>query len=577
MIFAALLLCFSGLAVYRHYLLIKEPYPLELREGASLFTTQLLVEGQNPYSLEHMPVAVNVYGICYSLVVYPFAKIWGPTLLVHRAVTGVFIILSCLFLAFVMKRKNIPGWYIFSAVIVFYLSLLFFTTPISRPDGFGVFVFLVSVFSPSLFGYSKKSLLLSILCGVLGFYTKPYFVLSLGYVAFYLFVFVSKKKGLFYSVAAGFSLLFSCVIVDLLFETYFLHIFFNNKNIAGNSLDYATRQLSVFFHIFWVPGLIALVGMFISVGAIKHEGAHFLQKIDLLKFNRPLLAINFPFSLACFFLSCVLIYWKLGRHSGSYMVYLLHLILPFFLLFAYSFTKSSKIPFFVLMPLVIYLVYRVYVFAFPFPPSRHCHQEWEKLSQFITSHTNILHTPMVTPLLIQEQKNIYDSGLTQFFPFSYHSEGIFDLFLPSNQRMKHIWTEYNESINERVRHQKFDLLVLPSTLISTAITPYYEYLETITACSFLRPDWQQGEVTLWEPKALPLETNARQAATFQLTKDSMRRLRDEGIPEDLVNALKPLKWKEFTLNDLLENVEKCLGPKHAAQYQQQILKYARHE
>ncbi len=120
-----------------------------------MLTTKLLTEGKNPYSLENMPVATNLFGIFYPVIVYPFAKIWGATLLIHRAVTGVSIILACIILAFVMKQKNIPIWYIFSTLVIFYSSLLFLTTPISRTAALDVLLLLSSVVFPTLFPHSR--------------------------------------------------------------------------------------------------------------------------------------------------------------------------------------------------------------------------------------------------------------------------------------------------------------------------------------------------------------------------------------------------------------------------------------
>jgi hypothetical protein len=92
-----LALLFLGIQLFRyHYELITFPYLVDSFESAMLLTTDLMLKGENPYALENMPLAINVYGINYHLVVYPFARLWGATLLVHRAVAGFFILLSCI-------------------------------------------------------------------------------------------------------------------------------------------------------------------------------------------------------------------------------------------------------------------------------------------------------------------------------------------------------------------------------------------------------------------------------------------------------------------------------------------------
>jgi len=101
------------------------PYPLESFEGAMLLTTRVLLHGENPYALANMPVAINVYGINYHLLVYPFARLWGSTFLVHRAVSAVFIWLSCILFFVILRRHKINPLYSLSAVLIWYASLLY--------------------------------------------------------------------------------------------------------------------------------------------------------------------------------------------------------------------------------------------------------------------------------------------------------------------------------------------------------------------------------------------------------------------------------------------------------------------
>lgn len=61
---------------------------------------------------------------------------------------------------------------------------------------------------------------------------------------------------------------------------------------------------------------------------------------------------------------------------------------------------------------------------------------------------------------------------------------------------------------------------------------------------------------------------------FKLTKQSLNNLRSEGVPEDIVEALKPMKWREFEKFEFLEAVEKHISREYTVKYQKQILKYA---
>ena len=55
-------------------------------------STDALVKGLNPYDMSLQPQLMNQYGIIYPLLVWPWAKIFGTTMLIHRMVTAFFIL-----------------------------------------------------------------------------------------------------------------------------------------------------------------------------------------------------------------------------------------------------------------------------------------------------------------------------------------------------------------------------------------------------------------------------------------------------------------------------------------------------
>ena len=89
-----LLGCVAAWLLYFGFKTVTFPYPLEYREGGSQVTTQFLLNGENPFTLENQPLGANDYGIGYALAVLPLAAIFGNTLLVHRAVSTFFVLLS---------------------------------------------------------------------------------------------------------------------------------------------------------------------------------------------------------------------------------------------------------------------------------------------------------------------------------------------------------------------------------------------------------------------------------------------------------------------------------------------------
>src|SRR4051812_8085724 len=87
-IFAVALMYFAVRIVSYHCHLVNFPYPNTYREGALMTTTEALVRGKNPYALALQPQYTNVYGIVYPLFVWPWAKLFGISMVVHRIVVA---------------------------------------------------------------------------------------------------------------------------------------------------------------------------------------------------------------------------------------------------------------------------------------------------------------------------------------------------------------------------------------------------------------------------------------------------------------------------------------------------------
>src|SRR5207253_771871 len=92
--------------VLLHLRMIVSPAPQEMREGAIIWITRLLLEGRNPYSIAELPASTNAYGILYHLVVLPFARAFGNGYTVHRAVSAVAIAGSCALMYRLLRHEK---------------------------------------------------------------------------------------------------------------------------------------------------------------------------------------------------------------------------------------------------------------------------------------------------------------------------------------------------------------------------------------------------------------------------------------------------------------------------------------
>jgi hypothetical protein len=136
---------FTWLSIYA-ITIITTPVPIEYREGAILLSTGYLLQGLNPYALANQPLSMNVYGLGYNLVVLPFAALMGNTLAIHRVISIICLVLSGMIVSQWLMLKGASRLFAFSGSLILFASLLFYTTPVSRPDALGVLLISVSFF-----------------------------------------------------------------------------------------------------------------------------------------------------------------------------------------------------------------------------------------------------------------------------------------------------------------------------------------------------------------------------------------------------------------------------------------------
>ncbi|NJM47764.1 MAG: hypothetical protein HC860_17670 [Alkalinema sp. RU_4_3] len=264
-------------------------------------------------------------------MVYPFAKLFGNSFPVHRSVSAAFTIATCGLMVWIMRWMKTPWVINLGASLILYGHLLFYITPLARPDAMGVFLMVLSVILPFRFRYSDRSLIASILVGLLAFLTKPYFILGLAFVIAYVFVFQSKIKGLRNALYATVAFLGTMAAMNAWGETYINNTFLIHVNVASKSADFLYRQLSTY-----VQCNLGLLGLLIGGGAflLWRERSHLRPnfKPQLTQLDRPLLQWDMGLFPWCSLLAFAIFYLSMGRHTGNWLVYLHQLFSPFLLL-----------------------------------------------------------------------------------------------------------------------------------------------------------------------------------------------------------------------------------------------------
>ncbi len=491
-----------------HYALISYPYPNEYREGVLMTTTDALLRGINPFALENQPAYTNDYGIGLPVVTLPFAKIFGPTLLVHRLVSGFFILASCGILFAVMRAMAIPFLLSAFAVIFFYGCQLYpgTTTACANAAPLGLTLFLLAVFIPWKYRYSYGSLLISILLTIAAYYTKAYYLLGAPIVGSYLFFFVSKKKGLAFT--AGFFLLFTLSIVLMLhfFPYYFVNCFFIHDNIRCVSWEHAFKEFQDLTRLHhWILVLLAGVAGGSAVKAVVQKFPLIricrdaLGKIRLNAFDKPLWDIPMPIALYSGLFCFLVFVLFLSKHEAASLWYFFHLVTPFLVIgIAWLAAQFHFWPF-VLAPLLI-LSLMTLTRGNTTERFRNI-GDWKTAMQLITTHHDILNTPVIAPFLVEQNKPIYDNGISEYFKtgaFRYNK--LTRKFFKSSPEVLVRHMAFIKEIGTKIERQGFDLAML--RLGDAPLTPnnLQEHYTMVGILDLPAPHAGGAKVTVWVPK-----------------------------------------------------------------------------
>ncbi|MBF0404196.1 hypothetical protein [Candidatus Magnetominusculus xianensis] len=451
-----------------------------------ILSTDLILKGGNPYDFINHPVYMNIYGIMYNYVVIPFYKMLSGVsherllLLAHRAATGVFIFLSCSIVALIMLRLKIKPIFIYGAFIIQYASLIFFVTPLSKPDSLGMFLFLLCIYIPWRNDYSRNSLILSIIFGLLSFYTKIYFVLGTIMLLSYVFFYISKEKGLKWMTVFFASLLLSLFFVNRYYESYIYytiihHINANSYNIHSNNyhhIKYLLYQLYYFGK--HSAGLIMFLLLILIYNIYKHIDYYKYIKIDYKIIKNPFFTHQISLFTYCAYISMIVLVLILGGSNGAWMIYFFQIYLPFFLISTIALTNNYNVLrhiSIILLSLSVYTSYSYCLFWAVIPPmgvfsidpseifmNRNVEAQWRQYNSLIQKGKNILVAAPLSISAVSRGQKVYDSGFS-----CYRNE-----VMPKNPVLKKIFSNdfdgYNElfmeTIEKQILNKQFDIIIL---------------------------------------------------------------------------------------------------------------------
>lgn len=481
------------------------PHQIFWNEGTAQVQTWFFLRGSNPFILENQPFGMNNYGLGYSLAVLPFAALFGNTLLVHRSVTFLFIILSALagFLTVYRVGKNRLFGLACAAFIM--VGLIAGQGISAFPSATGTFLFLMAILVPFARNFDTKSLFVSIIVSFVAFYTKPYFALSFGVVASYLFIFVSKKKGLFYGLFFTLVLMTLLLIFKYIFPMYFVNTILGNIFNSMISQEHLFRQLKELFFTFLPILIVMLFALAFRSKELKKE-PRFLKNIftlNILEWNRPFLGYPLSYLLYSFLFSFLAFVLILGKHEANNLYYAYQLILPlFFCWFFGEVVTLDRMKIFLVLLVLINLFTWEGKLLHPNRLRQESSEEWAELFSYMQSSKNILNAPTVVSDVMALGLTPVDSGQTIFFyKVQPYPDTIFSDISYDQIRMDGF--RFEKIINRQIEKQKFDLVITvkdKGSFFDPGLVEKY-YLQVSEVTVFMPNTGEQWTMLVWKPRS----------------------------------------------------------------------------
>lgn len=482
------------------------PFPIEYREGAVQVMTQILLAGGNPFSLQYQPLAMNNYGFGYGLVVFPFAKLFGNTLLVHRSINFCFLLACLLLVGKTIWDQKKDILLAFLAGLLIAVTLAGLSGLGAFPSTMGTFLFLLSITIPLRRSFSNSGLIASAMFSLMAFYTKPYFILGFGIVAAYMFIFVSKQRAANYSIL--FLLAFSLIvlIVRSLFELYFIDTFISNLSNAEFSSAHMRSQLMQ-LDIEFLPTIILAVILLLLNWAMFSSTAQTQKRFDLeiniSKWDAPFLPRPFNYltftSVVCF----LTFVYVLGPHLGNSMTYGYQILVPPFILCVFQALQvKSRVVVLALGLLLVNILSLEYTLLHPSFLRQRDSAAWHQLYRYVDDLERVVNSPVMASALIECGIPPVDSGQTQFYfrikPYSDRK-----LFGPGYETVASNGDAYCSSLENDVRQRKFDGIFITrrarNMIPADLVAEYYVQVDLLTLeMPQTRQTW---DIEVWKPSS----------------------------------------------------------------------------
>ena len=475
-----------GWLVILHLRMIVSSAPQEMREGAIVWITRLLLEGRNPYAVAELPASTNVYGIVYHAIVWPFARVFGNGFTVHRAVSAAAIAGSCTLLYRLLRRLGTDFVVAATGVMLFYASSLYWVSPLARPDGVGVFFCIASLTWLFTDNLTARDFAIGLGFAQLALLTKVYLAFPPFLLALYVFLFVSPKRGLIFAALAIGAAGATLAAITLIFPAYItLSIVDNINSSTFYDIDHMKAQTYDWL-LYSLPLTAGVVAWFIR--EIASGGIRVWPR------RRPSI---FVFATL---VNTAVFFALFAGHPGAHMTYLFHLVTPLLMLAVFPALSQMRWPrTLVVVSLPIAFVTNAHYFPLTFNRFRQAEATFAQIDDVMQRHQQVLGSTEVAGLLALDGRPVVDSGHSQYFGAAATDRPWPDLVPPEVLQTR--WAAFLEELDGGIRDRRFDLIIRsrrPGLIPDKLVAEHYARVATYDV-DF---PWgaQRWPIDFWEPR-----------------------------------------------------------------------------
>jgi len=427
-----------------------------------LVVTDAFMNLINPFKLENSPELSSQYGYVYNLFSVVSSSFFGVNFFSHRLVSGMAIFISTIVVMRMIFQVTKSVILTLGSGVILYSTVLFSFTSISRPDSLGFLFFVLSIYFAWANNFTQKGLMISILFGILAFYTKVYFVIAVPIILSFTFFFISKKRGFLFSMLFFVTLVVTGGLTHLVFPTYFREILLNIVVVKQSSQFFL--ELTYFYldyrHLIYLWLFLAAI-FWLKLLSTHAQCNGILASIkEQLVLNKNILFFNYCL-LVCSLAALVMI-----GNMGMLRTYIRHLVIFPLILSCVSlmfYHKKSSLNFLFIILLIGFVMASDNLktpFLQPIPASYQS-QEWKSFAQMLQGKESVYSsTPLGGNLLLEQGFTVYNSGLSEYFIYGLNNNGFIKRLLsPSDEMVENQYDNYDQLLREKIARKGFDLII----------------------------------------------------------------------------------------------------------------------